>query len=488
MAGGILQLASHGIQDIIFTNNPEITFFKIVFRRHTNFSTEIIPQYFSNIKPDFGQRVSCIIGKNGDLIRKIFLVVELPAIPIFQNNNQLDNITKFAWIKKIGFGIIKSIEIEINGLILDKNFGDYLNIWSELLYNPNKNINKLIGNIPYLTEFSNGKKTYKLYIPLEFWFNRITGLVLPIICLNSQIKINLEIQDLNKLFILAPTHYIQIKEDLVNFEKFEYLIQNIDGQLAIGQFIYFDILDKKLYYYKLTDNNFLAPNKNINYFKYIIRGFKSKFEIFPKKNTIQRPYLLPTLNLNLKNIYLLVEYIYIDDLERSRITKNNHEYLIETVSALEYPISGNGTFRIYNSSINKQIIWVTQLNSAYKINQLFNYSDNLIEPCGSNIILSESIKFAGLDRIGIRESDYFTKIQLYQNNYSGSNINLYSFGLYPNNNIYQPSGYANLSNINSEIQINTKPVLNFNNMGKIKIYSVNYNILRISNGLVGLVF
>ena len=72
MAGGLMQLVAYGAQDVYLTGNPQITFFKIVYKRHTNFASEAIEQTFSGNK-GFNQRMSCQITKNGDLVTKLYL-------------------------------------------------------------------------------------------------------------------------------------------------------------------------------------------------------------------------------------------------------------------------------------------------------------------------------------------------------------------------------------------------------------------------------
>ena len=80
MGGGLMQLVAYGAQDIYLSGNPQITFFKVVYRRHTNFSMESIEQTF-NGKPDFDKKVTCTISRNGDLISRLYLQVELEALP-----------------------------------------------------------------------------------------------------------------------------------------------------------------------------------------------------------------------------------------------------------------------------------------------------------------------------------------------------------------------------------------------------------------------
>ena len=85
MPGGLIQLVSHGASDAFLTGNPEITFFKIVYRRYTNFSMESIEKRFDSV-PNFGKSVSCLIEPTGDLIHKVYLKIELPEVN-FNNKN-----------------------------------------------------------------------------------------------------------------------------------------------------------------------------------------------------------------------------------------------------------------------------------------------------------------------------------------------------------------------------------------------------------------
>ena len=133
----------------------------MVYKRHTNFSQEPVKQLFST-SPDF-KRVSCTLSKTADLLSTCYLFIELPEVPI--NTNSL--IEKFRWTKKIGFNIINSIELEINGKIIDKLYGDWLNIWSLLsVSNDRETEDILIGNLPSLYNSSNGINSYNLYVVL----------------------------------------------------------------------------------------------------------------------------------------------------------------------------------------------------------------------------------------------------------------------------------------------------------------------------------
>lgn len=526
MTGGIIQLVAYGIQDLFITSDPQITFFKMVYRRYTNFSTEVIAQPF-NHTADFGRRVTCVLARNGDLIRKVHLVAILPRIPNFKDSDGVDDtITKFAWVRRVGYALIKTVDVEIGSELIDRQYGDWLNIWHELTITHNKNIDKLIGDIEELVDYSNGKSSYKLVIPLQFWFNRIAGLALPTISLQySHIKINIELNKIENCYNIVPTHYIEIDNDLVNFEPFEYILQNIDGITSIAQFINFDITTRRMYINRITTETFQSLSINpvlvpleadqdrelyktfndannvptlVNE-KYLIKGFKSKFEAMPKINAIERNHRNNTVNFEnifMKDSYLLIEHVFLDEEERVRFAQAKHEYLIEQVL-----FNGEKTIDGIHKNINigltqpcKQMIWVTQLTQARNINDWFNYTDNLVKDrngkaIGKNIIKEETLVFNGQERISFRSYRYFGYVQPYQyyDNSPSEGINIYSFSLHPED--IQPSGQANLSKIDLiqlKLTVNTK--ITFTNTAKLRVYGIVYNVLRVANGISALVF
>jgi hypothetical protein len=132
MGGGLLQLVAYGAQDVYLTGNPQITFFKVVYRRHTNFAVEAIAQTF-NGTPGYGNTVSCQISRNGDLINRVYLQVKLPKIdgtgtyaPVLSETGGP------RYVNYIGLRLIKSVTIEIGGQQIDKHYSDWLYIWNEL--------------------------------------------------------------------------------------------------------------------------------------------------------------------------------------------------------------------------------------------------------------------------------------------------------------------------------------------------------------------
>jgi hypothetical protein len=119
MSGGILQLVAYGAQDLYLSGQPQITFFKTVYRRHTMFSMESIEQTF-NGSFGLGNRVTSTISRNGDLLHKLWVVATIT------DDTAVD--LKANW----GHYLLKTVEVEIGGQRIDKHYADWLQIWSEL--------------------------------------------------------------------------------------------------------------------------------------------------------------------------------------------------------------------------------------------------------------------------------------------------------------------------------------------------------------------
>lgn len=516
MSGGLIQLVAYGVQDIFLTKDPQITFFKVIYRRHTNFSTENVVQKFKTV-PNFNTKSSTVLAKAGDLIRKMYLVIEFPHIPDFIEDGELSKKLKLAWVKKIGYAVIDYIEIEIGGQSINKHYGEWLYIWDELTGKHDRGADILIGNIKNVTDFTNKNDGFKVYVPLQFWFCRKAGVALPLVCLQyNEIKINLSLKSANNCHITAPKNYIKIYDNLALFKDFEYIEQEIDGIKATGKFIHYDNIEQKLYYNRISDNPFKSYDTgnvsittdtallNIQndpeiYEPYSIRGLTSNYKAMPVFNTIEQNFRFPIINqLTIKECYMLVEYIYLDKDERIKFVDSRHEYLIDQVQ-----FSGKHLIESLNNKINlgfshpcKQIIWVCQYNYLLNTrnNDIFNYTDSYKHDengncIGNDIIKDASIIFNHHDRVGLRDIKYFNDIHHYTHGkYTPSTgINAYSFSLYPYE--YQPSGSANLSKIDSfdlafTVNKNSEAI----NNAIVKVYAVTYNVLRVANGLCGVVF
>jgi len=193
MGGGFIQLAAYGAQDVYLTGNPQITFFVAVYKRYTNFAIENVEQYFTG-QPDFGKRVYCEVERIGDLMGETFLVVELPSLCDYKKDDVY-------WVNSIGNALIKFIEIEIGGVVIDRHYGLWLHIWHELTLTGEKKVGyyKMIGrNTDDNQCYFDNQDSYKLFIPLQFWFCRNSGLALPLIALqNHEVRVNVVFRNIS---------------------------------------------------------------------------------------------------------------------------------------------------------------------------------------------------------------------------------------------------------------------------------------------------
>lgn len=497
MAGGLMQLVLKGIENFYLTEEPQITFFKIIYKRHTNFSVESIPQFF-NIKPDFSNRVSLTIAKNGDLINNIYIVVTLPAIPKLPSGGVV------RWVNHIGYVLLKTIELEIGGKIVDKHYGEWLYINSELnKTNNNDGLNKMIGNVPELTEFTQSKDQYKLYIPLCFSFCKYKSSSLPIVALEfSETKINIEFNDISKCVIVGPSHYIYVKDSICLFEPYE-LIQ-INDTASYIQYIGFDNLTLKMGYIQISSNVTLMPNMKLT-------GLKSKYT-----TTIYDPQLMlypaiktnnPILNLtksnvmfrNINNMTLsdglaYVDYIYLDNMERMKFIKSNHDYLIDQLQFDNDKIisNTNNKIKVGYSHPTKEIIIRAQLsdiNNEFHSDP-FNFTTSVNSLIAKSLIKKIMIKLNGFDREYDYDQQFYTYLQSFEHHLSHPPLGLfiYSFALQPQPNENQPSGSCNFSKIDDiSIDISIEPFM-YTNQAKVRVYALSHNIFRIMNGIGELVF
>merc|ERR1711871_1293078 len=188
MGGGLMQLVAYGAQDVYLTGQPQITYFKVVYRRHTNFSVEPIQQTFQG-NAEFGRTITCNINRNGDLITNMYLVAKISQ----------PKRTNWGWVNKLGYAMIESAKVEVGGSKIDEQYGDWLNVWNELTRNTSHDRanNAMIGNVDDLTSFTaaGSSDEYTMYIPLKFWFNRNNGLALPLIALQyHDVRVTLKLR------------------------------------------------------------------------------------------------------------------------------------------------------------------------------------------------------------------------------------------------------------------------------------------------------
>ena len=437
MGGGLMQLVAYGAQDIYLTGNPQITFFKVVYRRHTNFSMESIQQTWNGTSNQNG-RCTATISRNGDLVHKLYLQIDTsPGAAAVVNASFKGSNPGCSWIS--------NVSVEIGGQTIDKQYGSWLETWAELTeVNPTgviagaNNASGSAANFDTVTNFQNTlfqrmsgmggvylnnaaagglvapldklNSGRYLYVPLQFWFCRNPGLSLPLIALQyHEVKIILE-------------------------HKFS----NVFGSGVANA-------DQQLW----------------------------------------------------------ADYIYLDTDERRRFAQVSHEYLIEQ---LQMQDSTGATVDLNFNHPVKELIWTGEWteppggSTAADLKQ-GGTNNSLAGTTNPGTFL---LKLNGHDRFAARPVTYFTQAQVYQyhsgpgglntalyandsdgvnasntNNFDDS-IAVYSFALKPEE--HQPSGTCNFSRIDSAQLIRTDTAQ------PMRIYAVNYNVLRIMSGMGGLAY
>ncbi len=435
MGGGLLQLVAYGAQDVYLTGNPQITFFKVAYRRHTNFAMEAIEQTF-NGNADFGSRVTCQITRNGDLINRVYL-----RASFFNNSTNLTTNVEnngVALVPYFGLKLLKSIELEIGGQRIDKHYAEWLYIWNELSLPAGKREGYylMVGGDKYNHSiYLAAQKTYRVYVPLEFWFCRNVGLALPLIALQyHEVKIN------------------------IDFE---------------------------------TRANLVDAGAN-----YSNRGFSRRSGDNTEVTTGLLNSALTTANqanLKLQEVSLWVDYIFLDTDERRRFAQLSHEYLIEQLQFTgSDTISSANTTRSIRMNFNhpcKELVWYVKPDATAGVTYWNNFSDRTLDNniwLGNNPVTAAKIQLNGNDRFTERVGSYFSLVQPYQHHDNTPNafhtgINVYSFAIKPEE--HQPSGTLNMSRIDTAVLS-----VSSSKVGSIYIYTTNYNVLRILSGMGGLAY
>ena len=497
MPGGLIQLTAHSGENVFLIGNPQITFFKTVYKRHTNFSMENIeitlPGIDIEIKNNTETKYRVKIERNGDLFNQIFFKIEIPSI-IYNSG------TKFKWVKSLGEAIIKSCSLFIGGELIEKLTSEQVNIYNRLKLN--KNEREIYDNLILNTDefydpevFNtrvhgytyNGKGSLGNYrpsiegktlsIPLPLWFSKDNGLAVPLIALQyHDVELEIVLRPLKELFTIVDNN--NIVQPTQNLDKYIFK-KNIDYNL---------------------DNSPESKNIGGNNFVYN-----------------------PRLDIN---------YIFLDNKERNAFSKMKHEYLIQINNNYEVNVdvmTNNVPVINFIKEINlyhpiKDFIWVFRRTDNNIRNEHFNYSNWVSENdsyWGSNnpyltskvkndissnlgkdnwehynkkIMKSCEILFNKNVRLRRKTNEYFNYLQPYMHYNNGEDcIYTYSFSLEPDK--YQPTGFVNASGLDSIIfnfELNKKPSKNINtHFGYGYDFILNYttyNILSIQSGMCSLLF
>jgi hypothetical protein len=249
MGGGLMQLVAYGAQDIYLTGNPQITFFKVVYRRHTNFAMEAIQQTINGTVGAGASTVTATISRNGDLVGRLWLDVKMTSQTAASAGSYAN------WINNTGHALLKECEIEIGGQKIDKHYSRWLDIWNELTDHDEQEwlgLNKHQCNKAYLLGGGRAGATnlLQLYIPLQFWFCRNPGLALPLIALQyHEVKVKLSTRGMAGLVsgddntaLVASAPAIELWADYIYLDtderrrfaqvSHEYLIEQVQQEVA----------------------------------------------------------------------------------------------------------------------------------------------------------------------------------------------------------------------------------------------------------------
>jgi len=486
MVSGAIQLVAYGPNDIYLTSKPEITFFKSKYNRYTNFSRESIPQYF-NLTPNFGNRVTAVLSKNGHMIGSIFLNVVLPAIPSTFNGKPVF----VAWNRKIGLSLINTAEFEIGGRIIDRQYGDWMNIWFELTRY--RDVYKMIGDVPEIYEFTAGKPSYSINVPLLFSFCR-SFLPLPIIGMyHSDIKVHIEFNALTDCLLYGPTYSIKVDKNIVNYNFGEYISQTQGNSNVYMKYLSFDSITNNLNYLKINNNNNFVVTQGLNSG---LTGVDTKYTtnvVGAETIYISKSSTLSFLqNLTLGSACLYVDYYYLGDEEALKFSHVNTEILFEYLQSDTERILYNAANSISLGFIHPTKELFFRIQPEYLVlgglKNVFNYTDSVL-PTGKSLILQAGLLLNGKDRISMRPSNYFELLEVLRGHSRtpSTGIMMFSFAFAPEK--YQPSGACNFSRIDDiSLQLILSRTVSYDNPARLRVYGTSYNVLKIENGRTRVVF
>lgn len=343
---------------------------------------------------------------------------------------------KSAWVKNLGHSIIEYIDVYIGGNRIDRHYGTWINIWYQLTYKYNQIdiYNKLIGNVPELTNFDNSvKPSYNLYIPLSFWFTKFNGLSFPLVAMQyNDIRFNVKLRKIEDVFYIERLY------------RAEY--NGIDTTLTAGLI---NFITKE------------AKDANIN-----------SIDNIDIMEDISLTDLWESSGKQLRG-HIIFDYIYLDSSERKRFAQSGHEYLIERIQTDIFDNIQQNDIDIQLDFTNpsKEIIWIMTKDIHNNNETSWNeckWDNYTTGDTNKNPISYSSLMISNYTRIEKRDSLYFNMYQplIYHKVTPSIGINLYSFALEPLQQ--QPTGSCNFTKLtNSKLFLNIDP----------QIYRYNDNYL-----------
>ncbi len=524
-----MQLVAYGAQDIYLTGNPQITFWKVTYRRHTNFAMESIEQTF-NGAADFGRRVTCTISRNGDLAYRTYLQVTLPQIDQPSGATSSTNQCFARWLDFPGHQLIDDVEVEIGGQRIDKQYGDWMHIWNQLTLDKNqeRGYNKMVGQTTQLTFLTD--PTYAdvdgpcdsgaprqvcaprkslpestLYIPLQFWFCQNPGLALPLIALQyHEVKINIDLRAIDECLFavksLTETGTTSVKYDAA-------YAQSLVAASLYVDYVYLDTDERR----RMAQNPHEYLIEQLQYTGAESVGSSSnKIRLnfnHPCKELIW--VVQPDANVDycsslsggsaLYHALGAQPFNFTDALDALPNTLKAFGS-DEAVNGSNAFIDGSGFFESagaggeLSTTMATNVVWdgAGTSNSGVSDAGTFVLAETSLDMhCwGENPVVTAKLQLNGQDRFSEREGTYFDQVQPWQHHTRApdTGINVYSFALRPEE--HQPSGTCNFSRIdNATLQlVLSNATVSGVNTAKVRVYARNYNVLRIMSGMGGLAY
>ena len=507
-----MQLVAYGAQDVYLTGNPQITFWKVTYRRHTNFAMESIEQTF-NGQADFGRRVTCTVSRNGDLAYRTYLQVTLPEIGQSLKNSSGDVYAR--WLDFPGHQLIENVEVEIGGQRIEKQYGDWMHIWCQLTMDKNQEsgYNKMVGNTTQLTFVTdptyanvdgpcdsdaprqvcaprNALPETTLYVPLQFWFCNNPGLALPLIALQyHEVKINLDLRAIDECLWAVSA--------LSGGEK----VTSAYAQSVVSASLYVDYI-----YLDTDERRRMAQNPH----EYLIEQlqYTGAESVGSSANKIRLNFNHPCKEL----VWVVQPDCHVDYC--ASLDKDTPLYAALGAQPFNYTdatdalpnslkafagdssVEGSNAF-IANGMFADDAVDITAAtagsagSSVSDAGSFVLAETSLAMHCwGENPVVTAKLQLNGQDRFSEREGTYFDQVQPWQHHTRtpDTGVNVYSFALRPEE--HQPSGTCNMSRIdNATLQlVLSNAAVSGSNTAKVRVYARNYNVLRIMSGMGGLAY
>jgi len=411
--GGLLQLVAQGKQDVFLTGNPQVTWFKMVYRRYTNFSIEQQAIPFDS-QPDFGRKVTVLLPRKGDLLGALWLEVALPAIKDSETGLPL------SYPNSAGHALIKEVSIEIGEQEIDKQTGEWMEIISNLTITSEKvgAWNDMIGKTAGANK---GNKTSSdvnqygplyLYIPLRFWFCKNPGLFLPLLSIQYHpIRINITLRPLEQMFVV---------DNPIAVPSHEYLIEQIQYTPSIS-------IDP------------IATTVQIPMeFNHPLREL---FWVIQRTASVNSHQWFNYTNLSIGDTA-----IFSGSIQGFTLTVN---YIKSGKIGVGSNIIGPGVAERTKITAIGPVL--NNLQRTYTVNISQNIDTTMLEVAPfNNLIKSALLRIEGYDRFEMRNADYFRLVQPFQYHTAvpkDDYIYTYSFALKPED--IQPSGSLNASRIDN---------------------------------------